>query len=203
MGTAEDLFEGQPTGMPEPMPRRTALYREGSGPAVVRHLEGYGPFVEFCEAQGVRAEELAADPERLIRFLRTAGSQFADDSTLRAPAAVFVGNTIVGLRPDAKWTAYEGAPSSVGNREKAFEVDRLLEALRSADDDAVRGLISVLDRPASPFSPAAVSPAPPPREQPCCSPSHWCRPRSCCRRRRPRPPKSPCPSWRSSMRPAP
>ena len=144
MGTAEDLFEGQPTGMPEPMPRRTALYREGSGPAVVRHLEGYGPFVEFCEAQGVRAEELAADPERLIRFLRTAGSQFADDSTLRAPAAVFVGNTIAGLRPDAKWTAYEGAPSTVGNREKAFEVDRLLEALRSADDDAVRGLISLL-----------------------------------------------------------
>ncbi|MET4135431.1 DUF6226 family protein [Pseudarthrobacter sp. PvP090] len=144
MGRPEDIFEGQPTGMPEPMLRRTAPYREGSRPAVVRHLEGYGPFVEFCEAQGAPADELAADPERLIRFLRTVGSHLADDSTLRAAAAVFVGNTIAGLRPDANWTAYEGTPSTVGNREKAFEVDRLLEALRSADDDAVRGLISVL-----------------------------------------------------------
>ncbi|MDI3213262.1 DUF6226 family protein [Arthrobacter sp. AL12] len=130
--------------MPEPIPRGTALYREGPGPAVVRHLEGYGSFVDFCSAQGVPAYELAADPERLIRFLRTVGSQLADDSTLRAAAAVFVGNTIARLRPDAKWTAYEGAPSTVGNREKAFEVHRLLEALRSANDDAERGLLAVL-----------------------------------------------------------
>lgn len=144
MGTAENIFEGQPTGMPEPMPRGSALYREGSGPAVVRHVAGYAPFVEFCAARGVRADELAADPGQLIAFLRTAGSQLANDSTLSAAAAVFAGNTIAGLRPDAQWTAYEGAPPTVGNREKAFEVNRLLEALRSADDDAVRGLVAVL-----------------------------------------------------------
>ena len=61
MGTAEDLFEGQPTGIPEPTPRNTALYREGSGPAVVRHVGGYAPFVDFCAAQGVRAEVIAAN----------------------------------------------------------------------------------------------------------------------------------------------
>lgn len=144
MGTAEDLFEGQPTGLPAPTSRSSALYREGSGPAVVRHLEGYGPFVDFCSAQGVPAAELAADPERLIRFLRTVGSRLADASTLRAAAAVFAGNTIAALRPDVKWTAYEGAPPTVGNREKAFEVDRLLEALHTADDDAVDGLLAVL-----------------------------------------------------------
>lgn len=162
MGTPEDLFEGQPTGMPEPMPRGTALYREGSGPAVVRHLEGYAPFLDFSAARGARPEELAADPERLIRFLRTAGSQLAEDSTLSAAAAVFAGNTIARLRPDAKWTAYEGAPSTVGNREKQFEVNRLLEALRSADDDAVRGLIAVLSDWAQdePVEPPARPPVP-------------------------------------------
>ena len=60
--------------------------------------------------RGVRAGELASDPERLIWFLRTFGSQLADDSTLSAAAAVFAGNTIARLRPDAQWTAYEGAP---------------------------------------------------------------------------------------------
>ena len=167
MGTAEDLFEGQPTGLPAPISRSSALYREGSGPAVVRHLEGYGPFVDFCSAQGVPADELAADPERLIWFLRTVGSQLADDSTLRAAAAVFAGNTIARLRPDAHWTAYQGASPTVGNRGKAFEVNRLLEALRSADEDAVRGLIAVLsdwaqevldDSP--PVQPLPVPPAP-------------------------------------------
>ena len=144
MGTAEDVFEGQPTGMPEPILRRSAAYREGSGPVVVRHLGGYGPFVVFCAARGARPDELAADPAQLIWFLRTAGPQLADDSSLSAAAAVFAGNTIARLRPDAKWTAYEGSPPTVGNRAKAFDVNRLLEGLRRADDDAVRGLIAVL-----------------------------------------------------------
>jgi hypothetical protein len=166
MGTAEDLFDGQPTGLPEPMPRRSALYRPGPGPAVVRHLRGYAPFVDFCAAQGVQAGELAADPERLIWFLRRFGSRIESDSTLSAAAAVFTGNTIARLRPDAEWTAYEGAPSTVGNREKRFEMDRLLEALRSADDAAIRGLVAALldwareepDEP-PPMRPLPVPPA--------------------------------------------
>ena len=109
------------------MSRGSARYREGPEPAVVRHVGGYAPFVEFCAAHGVRADELAADPERLIGFLRAVGSQLAEDARLRAAAAVFAGNTIARLRPDAQWTAYEGAPPTVGNREKGVEVDRLLE----------------------------------------------------------------------------
>ncbi|WP_144672849.1 DUF6226 family protein [Arthrobacter sp. U41] len=107
-------------------------------------MGGYAPFVEFCAAHGARADELAADPERLIWFLRTVGSQLAEDARLSAAAAVFAGNTIARLRPDAQWTAYEGAPPTVGNREKGIEVDRLLEGLRSADDAEVRGLVSML-----------------------------------------------------------
>lgn len=166
MGTSEDVFDGQPTGLPEPMSRGSALYWPGPGPAVVRHLKGYAPFVDFCAAQAVPAGELAADPERLIWFLRRFASRIASDGALRAAAAVFAGNTIAGLRPDAEWTAYEGAPSTVGNREKRFETDRLLEALRSADDAAVRGFVAMLldwareepDEP-PPMRPHPLSPA--------------------------------------------
>ena len=170
MGTTEDLFEGPPTGLPAAMPRGSALYREGPGPAVVRHVGGYAPFADFCNARGARADELAADPERLIWFLRTAGSELADDGTLSAAAAIFAGNTIARLRPDAQWTAYEGAPPTVGNREKQFEVDRLLEVLRSVDDAAVRRIVAVLSdwareepdesaaRPPRPVPPAAGQP---------------------------------------------
>ena len=147
------------------MSRGSALYREGPGPAVVRHVAGYAPFVEFCATQGARADELASDPERLVWFLRLAGPQFADDSTLGAAAAIFAGNTIARLRPDAQWTAYEGASPTVGNREKQFEVDRLLEGLRSADDAAVRGLVAILSDWAQeePDEPAAMPPRPVPR----------------------------------------
>ena len=32
MGTTEDVFDGQPTGLPEPMSRGRALYRPGRAP---------------------------------------------------------------------------------------------------------------------------------------------------------------------------
>ena len=165
MGTTEDLFEGQPTGLPVPMSRGSALYRKASGPAVrVMHVGGYAPFVEFCAGLGVRAEELASDPEGLIWFLRKSGSRIENDNTLRAAAAVFAGNTIAALRPDAEWTAYEGSPPTVGNRQAGFEVDRLLEGLRIADDDAVRGLVSMLLdwAQAEPDEPPAEPPRPVP-----------------------------------------
>lgn len=145
MAPTEDLFEGQPSGMPEPMPRGRALYQPAVGePAKVRHVGGYAPFIEFCIGRGVRSEELASDPERLISFLRTFGSYFENDSTLSAAAAVFAGNAIARLRPDAHWAAYEGAPSTVGNRQRQFDVDRLLVAVRSADEESVRGFVSAL-----------------------------------------------------------
>lgn len=160
------MFEGPPTGLPAPMSRGSALYREGPGPAVVRHVGGYAAFVEFCAAQGVRADELATDPERLIWFLRTVGPRLAEDSRFGAAAAVFAGNTIARLRPDAEWTAYDGTSPTVGNRAKRFEVDRLLEGLRSADDAAVRRLVAVLADWAREEleEPAAMPPLPvPPR----------------------------------------
>src|SRR6478736_2515845 len=109
MGPTEDLFEGQPSGMPEPMPRGRALYQPAVGePAKVRHVGGYAPFIEYCTGHGVSAEELASDPERLISFLRTFGSHFENDSTLNAAAAVFAGNAIAERYPvgSRRWSEY-------------------------------------------------------------------------------------------------
>jgi hypothetical protein len=145
MGSTEESFEGQAAGLPTPISRGRALYQQGAGPAVkVRHVGGYAPFVEFCVGHGVRAEELASDPDRLIQFLRAFSAEIESNSTLSAAAAVFAGNTIARLRPDAQWTAYEGGSPTVGNREKQFEIDRLMNGLRSADDESVHRLVSVL-----------------------------------------------------------
>jgi hypothetical protein len=168
MGSAEEIFEGLPTGLPTPIARGVALYRQGTGNApLVKHVAGYAPFTEFCASRGVRAEELAADAAKLISFLRTIGAQIENDSTLKAAAAVFAGNTLAGLRPDAGWKAYEGGSPTVGNREKQFEVDRLLDGLRSADEGAVQGLLAVLsdwiqEEPDEPptMHPRPVSPGP-------------------------------------------
>ena len=49
MGPNEDLFKGEPSGLPEPMPRGRAVYKPATGePAKVTHVRGYAPFVEFC-----------------------------------------------------------------------------------------------------------------------------------------------------------
>lgn len=163
MGTTGEMFEGKPSALPAPVARGRALYQQDDGPAaVVQHIGGYGPFVEFCAGQGVRAEELASDSGRLIWFLRMFGSQIESSSTLRAAAAAFAGNTIARLRPDAQWYAYQGASPTVGNRERQFEIDGLLDAVRSADDESVHGLASMLSDWAreEPDESAAMQPLP-------------------------------------------
>lgn len=164
MGSREDLFDGPAAGLPEPISRGGALYAEGAGrEARVRHVAGYSAFVGFCADHDVRAEELAADPARLMWFLRTCAAEIASDPIVSAAAAVFTGNTIARLRPDAEWTAYEGGSPLVGNRQTKFEISRLLEGLSSADDDSVRGLVAKLaDWARETEDPPAVRPVPVP-----------------------------------------
>ena len=157
MGSAGELFEGEPTGLPEPMARGSATYRLAPDPAPpVRHLGGYERFVGFCTDQGVEAGELAADPTRLFRFLHNVGQDIAADATLKNAAGVFAGNTLARARPDAEWTAYEGAPAMVGTDELRFEVGRLLDALREVDEATLQGFITKVsewagDRPDPPM----------------------------------------------------
>lgn len=145
MGRTEDLFEGAATGLPEPVSRAGALYAQGPGRDVeVRHLAGYSAFIGFCADHGVKAEELAVDPARLLWCLHQWAAEIDRDSAVGAAAAVFAGNTIAGLRPDARWTASQGSSPLVGNRQRQFDVGRLLVALRSADVESVAGLVTAL-----------------------------------------------------------
>jgi hypothetical protein len=171
MDPTEDLFEGPATGLPVPVARGRATFQRESGlEAKVRHLRGYGPFIGFCAAHGESAEELAMEPERLVRFLRAFAVQVGSDSALSAAAAVFAGNAIALLRADAQWTAYEGGFPSVGNGEQQFEVHRLLEVLQRADEGMVRRLVAGLAewaREVVDDSPARQPrPIPPPAGQP-------------------------------------
>ena len=128
MDPSEDVFEGPAADLPMPMSRDSAMFERESGPGTnLRHLRGYGPFIRFCTFHGESADGLAADPERLVRFLRAFGAEIGGEPGIRAAAAVFVGNAIAGLRADAEWTAYEGDFPSVGNGEQQFQVHRLLD----------------------------------------------------------------------------
>jgi hypothetical protein len=145
MDPREDVFEGPATGSPVPMSRDRAMFERDSGPGTkVRHLRGYGPFIGFCTSHGESADGLAADPERLVRFLRAFGAEIGGELGLKAAAAIFVGNAIARLRADAQWTADEGGFPSVGNGEQQFEVHRLLDVLQRADDEMVRRFVSAL-----------------------------------------------------------
>ena len=91
----------------------------------------------------MRAEELAANPgqDAVVRvpeldlelpvLLVPAGLWIgtAGDPTLKYAAAIIAGNTVAGLRPASRWSAYEGGSPTVGNRRKQFDIDRLLDAL--------------------------------------------------------------------------
>ncbi|MFF1383472.1 DUF6226 family protein [Arthrobacter sp. NPDC058288] len=169
MGSVEDLFEGPATGLPAPTPRGAALYAEVTGrEAPVRHLAGYSVFLGFCAGHDVRAEELADDPARLMWFLHAFSAEIGSETAVSAAAAVFTGNTIARLRPDAEWTSYEAGSPLVGNGQTKFEVGRLLGALRTADEDSVRGLVAKLsDWAREPEDPPAIRPVPvpPPAEE--------------------------------------
>jgi hypothetical protein len=145
MDPSEDVFEGPATGLSVPMSRGRVMFDRESGPGTkVRHLRGYGPFISFCTSHGESADGLAAEPERLVRFLRAFAAEIEGDNALSAAAAVFAGNAIAGLRADAGWMAYEGGFPCVGNGEQQFEVHRLLEVLPRADEEMVQRLVSAL-----------------------------------------------------------
>ena len=138
------MLEGPAADLPMPMSRDSAMFERESGPGTNFGMRGYGPLIRFCTFHGESADGLAADPERLVRFLRAFGAEIGGEPGIRAAAAVFVGNAIAGLRADAQWTAYEGDFPSVGNGEQQFQVHRLLDALQRADDEMVRRLVSAL-----------------------------------------------------------
>ncbi|MGW6175191.1 DUF6226 family protein [Arthrobacter sp. NPDC055138] len=133
MAAAEDLFEGPATGPPLPVYSSRALYRsEAEGPEV-RHVAGYASFVGFCARHGEDAASLAADPVRLLEFLRANTAALLAEAELGNAAEVFTGNTVVAQRPDARWRSMEGGITEAGDHEMSLVVQGLVERLHAAD----------------------------------------------------------------------
>jgi Family of unknown function (DUF6226) len=133
MAAAEDLFEGPATGPPRPVYSSRALYRPEAEGSDVRHVGGYAPFVGFCAQHGEDAAGLAADPVRLLEFLRAHAAALLAEPELGKAAEVFAGNTVVAQRPDAQWHSMEGGITEAGDHEMSLVVQGLVERLHHAD----------------------------------------------------------------------
>ncbi|TJY71468.1 hypothetical protein E4J89_04270 [Arthrobacter sp. CAU 1506] len=132
MAAAEDLFEGPATGPPLPVYSGRALYRSETDESEIRHVGGYAPFVGFCARLGEDAAGLAADPVRLLEFLRANAAALLADPDVANAAEVFTGNTVVAQRPDAQWRSMEGGVTEAGDHEMSLIVQGLVERLHSA-----------------------------------------------------------------------
>lgn len=152
-----------PTGIPQ----GAALY-SSEEPATVRHLGGYGPFLDFCSRHGADARQLATDFESLLTFLRTHATEL-NTAGLVAAAAVFTGNAIVNMRPDAEWLAFGDNPPEAGNRQLRIQPSTLLEALPAAEGTQLEGLLNRLrewaeaEAEPEPALPGPLPPSPVPR----------------------------------------
>ncbi|SEJ66626.1 hypothetical protein SAMN04487917_10933 [Arthrobacter sp. yr096] len=145
MGEIETLFDGPVTGLPAPLSSTAVAYAtDQTDGKTVKHLAGYAPFVAFCDALGVPAQDLASNVERLFTFLKPHLKQIAEDPELSNAATVFVGNVIAALRPDACWSVMPDGSREAGNMDLRITVDRLIEGLGEADDAMLAGLVTRL-----------------------------------------------------------
>ncbi len=133
MAAAEDLFEGPAAGPPLAVYSSRALYRSEAEGSEIRHVGGYAPFVGFCARHGEDAAGLAADPVRLLEFLRANTAVLLAEPELGNAAEVFAGNTVVAQRPDAQWRSVEGGVTEAGDHEMSLVVQGLVERLHAAD----------------------------------------------------------------------
>ncbi|PLC10762.1 hypothetical protein AUQ48_17070 [Kocuria flava] len=128
---------------------------------MIRHVAGYGPFLTFCAAQHTDPRHLASNLPALVTFLRTHTDALHQDPALLRAAAVFTGNTVATLRPDAQWQAGIRDELTVANEDRAFELTRLLQHLHLATDDQIDAFLDTVEdwRLWEPLPPPA--PAPP------------------------------------------
>ncbi|GAA4379654.1 DUF6226 family protein [Paeniglutamicibacter cryotolerans] len=147
----EDLFDGPAMPAPGPLPSESKLVSEAIQASVaqvsmgqLRHVSGYRPFVGYCARQGVSAVELARNIDLLIGFLRAHGVELAANPELRDAAAVFAANSLVLLRPDARWLGISGGSPLAGNDDTQFETLHLVDGLAGLPQDSLDGLLKHL-----------------------------------------------------------
>ncbi|WP_298590751.1 DUF6226 family protein [uncultured Kocuria sp.] len=137
MEPAEDVFTGPPMAPPPPMARRTSDFLPVEEIPTIRHAAGYSPFLAFCTQHQADPHHLASDLPALVAFLRTHAGQFQQDPGLLRAAAVFTGNTVATLRPNAQWQPGIDDEFAVGTEDASFELTRLLQHLPLASADQI------------------------------------------------------------------
>ncbi|MBF4562801.1 hypothetical protein ITJ43_11685 [Microbacterium sp. VKM Ac-2870] len=117
------------------IPRGRAVYVPATErPSVsVRHLLGYEPFTTMCANFGASPRDLASSITILGDVLRQ-HREAIHSRGVEAPAAVFLGNVLVGLREDASWVRYGDEFPSAGTEHHQYEVLHLLDLLMDSDE---------------------------------------------------------------------
>ncbi|GGG69633.1 hypothetical protein GCM10011374_37620 [Kocuria dechangensis] len=133
MEAAEDVFDGPAQLPPAPPASGQGWYRAARAADLgIRHVSGYAPFLTFCTTHQTEPRQLAGDLPALVSFLREHTRQLQRDTGLSAAATVFVGNTLVSLRPDARWETTDEGITTVGTDDFPFVVAPVLDQLRMA-----------------------------------------------------------------------
>ena len=144
----EQVFSdpGHPVSSVRVVPRGRAVYRADaeSGSVVVRHLLGYEPFTKFWFALGGASSHLASSVERFGDVVRAQSDAIRADG-IEDAAAVFLGNVLVGLRPDASWVRYGDEFPSAGTEQHQYEVLHLLDLLMDSDDATYRKCLDMIE----------------------------------------------------------
>jgi hypothetical protein len=137
MEPAEDVFSGPPMAPPPPMAGRTSDFLPVEEIPTIGHAAGYGPFLAFCIDHHAHPRQLASNFPALVAFLRTHTEALQADPALLRAAAVFTGNTVATLRPDAQWQAGTDDELTVGTEDASFELTRLIRHLPLASADEI------------------------------------------------------------------
>lgn len=166
------LFEGPPRTLPTAGNDPGAVDGPWSGSVFqpVRHYPGYGDFVGCAAVRGEDPALLASDIASLLRFLIAHAAALAAEENLRLAAEIFVGNTLVQMRADARWFATVPGEMVVGTQSNLLAPGMLMELCSEADPERVaEALARALERlkawaAEEPDDPRPLDPIPRPRE---------------------------------------
>ena len=145
MDPAEDVFAGPAQAPPAPLEHPAGLFVPVEDIPHIRHVAGYAPFLAFCTTHPARPQELAGDLAALVSFLHKNIRELQHQPVLAAAATVFVGNTLVSLRPDAQWERGSDGTLTVGTDDNQFDPALLLENLHLASADEIQSFLEAVE----------------------------------------------------------
>jgi hypothetical protein len=145
MDPAEDVFAGPPQSPPAPRDHSGGEFVPVEDILRIRHVGGYAPFLTFCTTHHAGPPKLAGDLAALVIFLHETIRDLQHDPALSAAATVFTGNTLAGLRPDARWERATDGTITVGTDDEQFDPALLLENLHTATQEEIQSFLEAVE----------------------------------------------------------